>query len=110
MKRDLWVRVAHAMPHHPKVVGLSDRAFRFHVTYICYCGEYLTDGLVPKKEIPRRVAAELIAAGLWKDKNRNEYEIHDYLEWNQSRAQVEALRGKRAAAGLKGAETRWHKR
>ncbi len=37
-----------------------------------------------------------------------DYHIHDYLQWNRSRADVLAERDRKSKAGRKGAEKRWH--
>ena len=41
-----WVVLDDKMPEHPKNVGLSDGAFRLHVSGICYCNRHLTDGII----------------------------------------------------------------
>jgi len=83
-------------PDHPKVAGLSDAAFRLHVTGILYCNRHLTDGRVPQDEVPRlvrrfqRKALDELLSGdepLWA-KNGVGYQIHDYLDWNDSRSTV----------------------
>ena len=39
-----WLRIDDAMVDHPKIIGLSDGAFRLHITALCYCARHLTDG------------------------------------------------------------------
>lgn len=62
------IRIVTTMPSHPKVLPLSDAAFRALVELWCYCGEHHTDGrLTPAyvaKAMRPRVRDELIAAGL----------------------------------------------
>jgi hypothetical protein len=36
------------------------------------------------------------------------WEIHDYLEWNRSKEQIDAERERKRKAGRKGAEKRWN--
>ena len=100
-----WLRLDDCFPEHPKVIGLSDRSFRLHVTALCYCARHLTDGQIPSSVVDawRSPAAvsELVSAKLWR-KNRRGYTIKDYLEYNPSKAEVEQTRMKwreRAAAG-----------
>ena len=38
------------------------------------------------------------------------YEIHDYLDWNKSKAEVEERRKARSEGGRKGAHRRWDTR
>lgn len=86
------------MGRHPKVGPLSDAAFRLHINALLHCSEYLTDGRIKsanvetltrhknKKEL---IDGELVPAGLWEPMVGG-FEIHDYLDWNLSKAQVEA--------------------
>lgn len=42
------VKLDDAFADHPKVVGLTDRAFRVHVRALCYCGRFSPGvGLIP---------------------------------------------------------------
>jgi len=94
-----WIKIDDSFPDHPKVVGLSDKAFRVHINGLCYCGKYLTDGKVPMKIAARfaeenmAVIAELSLAGLWlEDLPNNGFIIHDYLAHQTSKDQVEIKR------------------
>jgi hypothetical protein len=110
-----WVNLDDAFPDHPKVVGLSDRAFRLHVSGICYANRHLTDGLIGATVVPRltngwtKGLAELLDQGLWRRVlNADAYVIHDFLDWNRSREQVLDERERRSKAGRRAAEARWH--
>ncbi len=77
---------------HPKVDRLSHGAFRLHVAGMCYAAKHLTDGRIPHDRVPRLITGyrpgmltELLAGNLWTDVV-DEYQIHDYLDWNKSRA------------------------
>jgi len=98
---------------HPKVVALSDGAFRLQVSGICYCARYLTNGAVPVEQVPRLVPTyqpkhlrELLASGVWRH-DGDTYYIHDYLQWNTPREKVLAMRKARSEGGRKGAQRRW---
>jgi hypothetical protein len=100
---------------HPKVARLSDGAYRLHSSGILYCNRYLTDGRISVNQasrlIPKYRASyllELVAGGLWHHIGNDEYSIHDFLDWNRSREQVESDRERKRKAGKKGAESRWH--
>lgn len=87
-----WARLDDGFPDHPKIEGLSDRAFRAHVTAICYCAANLTDGFVSETAAKRcrirpQTADKLIAAGLWK-RTVNGWQINDYLDYNASRESI----------------------
>ena len=95
-------------PDHPKVRDLSDTAYRLHSSGILHCARWLTDGHVTasvigdllRRSTPKRRDAalrELLDSGLWRELMPGAlYEIHDYLDWNDSRARVEARRKKNA--------------
>lgn len=90
----MWVKLDDGFPDNPKVAGLSDMAFRAHVTMMCYCARYLTDGYVPSKvasPVHRKLVASLIARGLWEPVEGG-YRIHDWADWNPPGDQVRARR------------------
>lgn len=112
-----WVNLDDQMPEHPKIISLSDAAFRLHISAIAYCNRHLTDGLIPGQAVAKlvptyrsRQLAELLQNGLWSEaaSNSGAYEIHDYLDWNKSRADVEKRRQARSEGGREGANRRWH--
>ena len=91
-----WARIDDSFPDHPKVVRLSDRAFRLHVTGICYCAQHLTDGRIGKTAARSMGASpkllrELLGSGVWREEG-DEWVIHDYLVYNPSREKVLAER------------------
>jgi hypothetical protein len=113
MARANWeyVRLDVLMPENPKVSGLSDKAFRMYVELLCYCGRQRTDGLVDgrtwKRSGTQRGRSELLTLGLVDpllegDDGGSGVVIHDYLEHNRSRQQIDELAAKRAEAGRKG--------
>lgn len=81
-----WVRLDDGFAQHPKVAGLSDRAFRAHVEALCYCASYMTAGRIPAAAFrltgaTPRVRDELLSAGVW-DELAGELHIHDWLIYN----------------------------
>lgn len=111
-----WVNLDDNYPDHPKVDALSDGAFRLHTAAICWCNRHLTDGFVEVARVPRLVPRykaayleELMHGGLWEPADGG-YRLHDFLDWNRSREEVERRRQKRSEAGKKGMESRWGKR
>lgn len=103
-----WAKLDDAFPDHPKVASLSDSAFRLHVGAICYAARFLTDGRIPFAVLPRlggteATERELIAAGLWEEAEGG-WEIHDYLDFNPSRATVDDGRRRKQAAGQAGGQ------
>lgn len=98
-----WVKLDDRFPSHRKVALLSDRAFRLHVSAICWCAENLTDGRIGDRELPlvahirgiKATAKQLEEAGVW-DRTDDGWMIHDYLDYNPSREQVLLERKKNA--------------
>lgn len=75
---------------HPKIIGLSDRAFRLHVTALTYCARNLTDGALTERSVKvvcaaanatRKHVVELRDAALWLVADGG-FEVKDYLEYN----------------------------
>jgi hypothetical protein len=107
-----YLNIDDGMYDHEKVDQLSDAAWRLHVTAMMFCARNLTDGFVPIGQARRLTAtagdpeaAELVRAGVWHDLGEGcdkpecveartcpahgkakAYLIHDYLQWNHSRA------------------------
>ena len=94
-----WVKVDDLITEHEKCVGLSSDAWCLWLHGLTYCSRNLTDGRIPKAMLgrltalskPERAAGELVEAGLWLERARW-FEVHDYLEHQRSKAQVEADR------------------
>ena len=93
-----WLKIDDRVRTHPKIVEAGPVAAWFWFCGICYCREHLTDGLIADKMLPtlvpgvpswKRPADVLVAAGLWHREERG-YRVHDFLEWNPSRAEIEA--------------------
>lgn len=75
---------------HPKVVQVSDKAFRVWVASICYsAGFQLRGTLAPGHQAAigstPKVRNELIAYGLWTDGDKGSVEIHDWAAHNDRR-------------------------
>lgn len=78
------VRLDERFSTRPVVQTLTDRAFRLHVTAICWSAQYQTAGVVPRVMLrtlsrgssrARAAAEELVAAGLWEAATAEEYRI-----------------------------------
>lgn len=95
-----WVKLDDGFTDHPKVVGLSDKAFRVHVRALCYCARFAPGvGTIPATALPqlgatKAVVAELIKARLW-DEEDGALTVHDFSEYHPKP-------DKRAAAGRLG--------
>lgn len=98
-----FIRLSDDFDDHPKFSALSDGAFRLWCQTLAYSRRYETDGVVPLQTVKTRRAysaarvSELVKpwkAGenpLWK-LDDGSIVIHDYLEWNHSKAETQAKR------------------
>jgi hypothetical protein len=90
-----WIKLDHNVTRHPKILGLSDHAFRWWINALCYASEFLTDGVLPSvfiSTVPRRTWQELLAADLWYIDDAGQLLIHDFLKHQTSKATVELER------------------
>lgn len=106
-----YSKINHAMYEHPKIVGLSDRAFRAYVESILYSGKHLTDGFLDERIVLRMWGAEAAAELCENDVNNPSWvrvtggwQIYGYAERQTSRAQVDAQREQKRSA----AHSRWN--
>lgn len=90
-----WLRIDDRFPRHPRIAPLSDRAFRVHVTGMCYASEFLTDGHVPTPPGEEKAVRELVRRGIWAPDDAGGYVIHDWADYNPS---AETIRQQRKAA------------
>lgn len=109
-----FVRMDHGLPDHEKFIGLSDRGFRVWFNAVCWCSRKETDGLIPAAVIKTlggttKVITELLARELVEPLNdEGRYAVHDYLDFQRSKEEIEAFRASRGVAGNAGNHARWH--
>lgn len=126
-----WVRLDEAFPDHPKVVTAGPLAAWLHVCALAYCNRFLTDGFIPYAQVgrlvdftgvfidedgglavdgdgrgahqadPYEMAERLVDVGIW-EQRRGGFAIHDFLDFQPSRAEVEAQRKVKSDAGKLG--------
>lgn len=95
-----WVRVDDKAWSHPKISNLSANGVRLWIFSLCWCNEHETDGVIPSTTLrllkgTKRSAEELVSAGLWEATEKG-WEIHDFLQFQPSRAQKNEQRAKTA--------------
>ena len=95
-----WLRIDDRVRTHPKIAEAGPAAAWLWFCGICYCREHLTDGVIPRSVVsslamnlplPLKHAERLCAVGLWHS-TAGGYLVHDFLDWNPSRADVETAR------------------
>ncbi len=86
-----WVRIHDGAMTHPKIVGLTDKAFRLWVWGLSYSQQHLTNGsiTIAAAKLTRVFSAAqlLVQEKLW-DATPGGFQIHDYLDWNDSKEVV----------------------
>lgn len=106
-----WFRVHDHIDEHPKVEPLSDAAFRLMVETWAYCRRTGNDGRIPDKIWAKRgkpgARRELVAAGLVRQ-DSGHVQVHDYLDWQQSAAEISEAKAKKSKAGGAGNHKKWH--
>lgn len=104
-----YIRVDVLMPTNPKVCGLGLASRWLLIELWCYCGQHLTDGYVPAQVWRRTGRArdrQALVDNGFASKTDGGYLMHDYLEHQRSRAEVDDLREKRRKAGERGGHAR----
>jgi hypothetical protein len=103
-----WFPVDDSFHSHPKALATSLAARGLWATAGSWSSAHLTDGVVPVHVLASlggtpELAAELVAAGLWR-RTRQGYVFHDWLDWGNKRtaAEIRQLRKVRAESGRKG--------
>lgn len=118
-----WVRIDDHLSEHPKFQMAGPLAGWLYICALQYASRNMTDGLVPFRAVPTLVnfegvavtvatigtmagvgddvdpyvlAGTLVDVGLWEQTERG-FQIHDYLEFNPSKAEVLAQRQQNAA-------------
>jgi hypothetical protein len=96
-----WTRSETSILNHRKFVQLDPAAVGLWTMGNVYCMDQLSDGLIPRFQVPRLIFAKpakcyalaetLVKAGLW-EHDGEDYRVHDYLDWNPSAAEILAER------------------
>jgi hypothetical protein len=106
-----FIRVHDGMPDHPKIEGLSDKAFRLLIETWCWSSRHHTNGRMKPETWARRgtakARAELVDAGLVEVDNGH-VDMHDYLDWQRSAEQVAEYVEQKRRSGRYGNHVRWH--
>jgi hypothetical protein len=95
-----WLRIDDGFVEHPKILDLSDRAFRLHLAGLCYSARNLTDGVLVERSVrvlfavtsaQRKHLLELVSASVWEEGD-GVWVIRDYLDYNPSAVKVKETR------------------
>lgn len=103
---------------HPKIEPLTDPAIVLFVRHLTYAHRLRTNGRLSASRWAKigkpKTRAELLATSPGQRNplvhDRGDYfEIHDYLDWQQSSEEIDAAQARAAEAGSLGNHRRWHK-
>jgi hypothetical protein len=96
-----WVKLDDKFAEHPKVVQAGPVAGFLYVAGLCYANRHLTNGFIPAAHVTAlltrdgvnsaQLSKRLCAVGLWSETTKKEtpgFLIHDYLQFQPSRASV----------------------
>lgn len=99
-----WVRLDENAIDHPKFLALTDGAWRLWCEGQSYCQKHLTDGLINAAALKRfryyspsrlKNLTDVLVAGkgpVWHRLDSGDVQVHDYLDWNDSAAEVTKAR------------------
>src|SRR4051812_45723186 len=104
-----WFKMDNAFTDNPKVLRVGPSAGYLWIASIAWCARNQTDGILPKQQVkllvdwqdsvsPFLLAELLVSERLWIDAE-NSYEVHDYLDWQQSASEINRLSKYRSNAG-----------
>lgn len=106
-----WFRIDDKSAFHRKVLKAGNEAWGA----ICRAGAVSagegTDGRVTRETLlaiaPMKVWQRAISAGLVEAVDDDLFQLHDYLQWNESSSEIEARAAKRRQKSQDAAQTRW---
>lgn len=111
-----YIKVDQSLGDHRRSLDLSPKhylaALGLHVLGIGYCDRMRSDGYIPDAIVPRiggtsckAALAELVRVGFWETTDGG-YQIHDYLDWQDSASELDAKREQAQMAANKSWDAR----
>jgi hypothetical protein len=102
-----WAKFDDNFYDHPKVIKIWRRnpaSLGLHVRAITYCSRHLTDGIIPaavveslsplQRDREEQVAALIEEQAWYWDEASESFAIHDFLDYNPTRADLDEKREK----------------
>lgn len=107
-----WARIDDKFLDNPKVRKAGKEATYLYISALIYSSSQITEGFISDESLglvafkgfiknENSQAKKLVECDLW-DRVEGGYQIHDYLEYNPTKEEIEEARAKKAAAGRKG--------
>lgn len=105
--RRLYAKFDIGMDEHPKILALSDAAFRALIESTLYCRRQLTDGFIDDRILSKRWSMDIVQELSSNDPERPSwikvdggYQIHDFAQHQTTTADIQAKRDAGRAGGL----------
>lgn len=109
----IWAKFAVDMPDNPKILPLSDAAFRCLIEATLYSRRLTTDGFLASRLAVAKWGVEALQELCQNDAEKPSlievdggYLIHDFGEHQETKAEIEAKRSRNRANGAKGGQAR----
>ena len=107
-----WARIDDNFFNHPKVRKAGKDAVILYVAMLCHSNAFTTEGFITNEMLeligsqafqrrPKELADRLVECDLL-DEVDGGYMIHDFLDYNYSRQQIDEIKSKRSDAGKQG--------
>ena len=103
-----WTKLDENFADHPKILAAGPVAELLQIHALLYSNRNLTDGFIPASAVKHLThgpcqpsVRRLIEVGIWTEVAGG-YQIHDFLEYQPSKAKVLANRKQKASAGQAG--------
>lgn len=120
----MWTRIDDQFYLQTKNARIDRDSQDLYLAGLVYASGQLTDGMIPAEKLTllaiwaklpseaniQAIAQALVQANFWHVLENGDYLIHDFLDYNPSRAEVEALREARSEAGRRGGQKTASKR
>ena len=107
-----WTRIDDKFLMNPKIQSAGVYGMALYLSGLIYCNTNLTDGYIAESLLPvlygmayqvngKKVVNALVELNLW-ERVEGGYRIHDFLEFNKSRTEIESANDTRRSNGLTG--------
>lgn len=104
-----WAKVDDKLHAHPKAAKAGLEALGLHLLAMSWVAGYQTDGFVPwdfvLQKADEALVERLVNAGMWEPVDDG-FRIHDWLDYNPSKAQAKRLAKAKQISGKHGGEAR----
>ena len=108
-----YITLTNEYPRHRKIRGLSDAAFRLHVTLMTMANEDRTDGVILPEDLEMKgpkAKKELLDKGLVEEPSKGVFVLHDYLSHQNSSKEIDEYKQEKLKRASNGGKVSAHNR